>query len=119
MLMSVIRPVTTNRVIGLALVPTTPIVSLKDGQAFASSNDVATFFGKQHFNVLQDIDHLIAEIPKAELIFQLCPYQAEAAGRLYRAFNMTKDGFTLLAMGFTGAKALGFKLGHPTKPSGE
>lgn len=27
-----------------------------------------------------------------------------------RAFNMTRDGFTLLAMGFTGKKALGFKL---------
>ena len=27
-----------------------------------------------------------------------------------RAFNMTRDGFTLLAMGFTGEKALGFKM---------
>lgn len=30
--------------------------------------------------------------------------------RKVRAFNMTRDGFTLLAMGFTGKKALGFKL---------
>lgn len=34
----------------------------------------------------------------------------DRTGRLLRCFDMTKDGFTLLAMGFTGAKALEFKL---------
>lgn len=103
MLMSVIRPVTTIPVIGLALVPTAPIVSLKGNQAFASSKDVAAFFDKRHDNLLADIDNLVS---MGVLDFQETPYIHPQNGQTYRAFDMTKDGFTLLAMGFTGAKAL-------------
>jgi Rha family phage regulatory protein len=93
-----------------ALTIATPIVTLKDGQAFANSRDVADFFGKQHVHVLRDIDALVSAAPDASSNFGLCPYQSVVGGRMYRAFDMTKDGFTLLAMGFTGAKALEFKL---------
>lgn len=42
-------------------------------------------------------------------MFQEITYRA-GTGKAYREFEMTRDGFTLLAMGFTGKEALGWKL---------
>lgn len=43
-------------------------------------------------------------------MFTETTYQAEDGGRRYPMFTMNRDGFSLLAMGFTGKKALKFKL---------
>lgn len=88
-----------------------PVVFTKDGETFASSRDVAAFFGKEHRNILRDIDALIAAEPKMGMLnFEQTPYVEPATGQTYRAFNMDRDGFTILAMGFTGVKALKWKL---------
>lgn len=89
-----------------------PLVTVKDGKVFANSRDVAEHFGKRHDNVLRDIAALIEMEPTTNLNFEECSYKASEGGRSYRAFDMTRDGFTLLAMGFTGAKALQFKLAY-------
>lgn len=73
---------------------------------FANSRDVAAYFGKENKNVIRDIDDLINDAPEAALNFEPCSYQAVKGGRSYRAFDMTRDGFTILAMGFNGKKAL-------------
>ncbi|GAA5617534.1 hypothetical protein Brsp03_01682 [Brucella sp. NBRC 12951] len=83
-----------------------PIVSVKDGKVFANSKDVADYFGKRHDNVLRDVDTLIGTASSTALSFEECPYRVSDGGRYYRAFKMTRDGFTLLAMGSTGKKAL-------------
>lgn len=102
----------TPRRIGASLGERTPsIVRVGTGRVFATSLDVADYFGKQHFNVLQDIDRVLAEAPEASLNFQVCTYRAERGGRSYRKFEMDRDGFTLLAMGFTGPKAAGSAIG--------
>lgn len=44
--------------------------------------------------------------PSAELNFQVCSYQAVEGDRSYRMFDMILDGFTLLAMGFTGTNGI-------------
>lgn len=88
-----------------------PIVFAKDGEAFANSRDVAAFFGKDHNHVLRDIDNLIAAEPKLGLSsFGQTSYVHPQNGQTYRAYEMDRDGFTLLAMGFTGGKALKWKL---------
>jgi len=88
-----------------------PIVFAKDGEVFAGSRDVAAFFGKAHRHVLDAIDALIAQEPKlGSAEFSAHPYVEPQNGQTYRAFDMTRDGFTLLAMGFTGGKALKWKL---------
>lgn len=83
---------------------TAPIVTLKGNQAFANSKDVAAFFGKRHDNVLRDISDLIATAPSIALSFEAIdvPVKVGFGTRMDPAFDMTKDGFTLLAMGFTG-----------------
>lgn len=68
------------------------------------ATDVAACFGKRHDNVLRAIDELCGMSVEAFLNFEVCPYQTHEQGRSYRNFNMTRDGFTLLAMGFTGRR---------------
>jgi Rha family phage regulatory protein len=98
-----------------------PVVREKDGIAYATSHDVAAFFEKQHKHVLRDIDALRGHGPDlgheadqwfaANFELVTTPH-ATVAGRQDRSFNMTRDGFAVLAMGFTGAKALTFKLAY-------
>ncbi|MFN8828838.1 MAG: Rha family transcriptional regulator [Labrys sp. (in: a-proteobacteria)] len=91
-----------------------PIVTNRDGEVFANSRDVADYFGKNHRDVLRDIDNLIRNEPSLPLRnFAQGVYTLETTGsQQHRYFDMTRDGFTLLAMGFTGAKALKFKLAY-------
>lgn len=85
-----------------------PIVFTKDGEVFANSRDVATFFGKRHADVLRAIENLSCSTKFAERNFAFSTYD-DATGRALRMCDMTKDGFSFLAMGFTGSKAAAFK----------
>lgn len=86
-----------------------PVVFVKSSGVFANSRDVAEFFEKRHDHVLRDVDALIAAAPEAAPNFGVSEYR-DSTGRRLRCFEMTRDGFTLLAMGFTGSKALQWKL---------
>ena len=89
-----------------------PVVHVKDGEVFASSRDVAAFFGKNHRDLMRAIDNLIIQEPEigvrnfAQGVYLL----TETREQQHRMFEMDRDGFTLLAMGFNGAKALKWKL---------
>lgn len=85
------------------------LVYLKNDEAVCSSLQVAEKFGKEHRNVLQNIDNLIAENSAVKSMFKLSSYKADN-GQSYRQFYMNRDGFSLLVMGFTGKKALDWKL---------
>ncbi len=88
-----------------------PIVFVRDGEVFANSREVATYFGKRHDDVLKAIRNLIATEPSLGLRnFAETPWVEASTGQTYRSFDMDQDGFALLAMGFTGAKALKWKL---------
>ncbi|WP_076631217.1 Rha family transcriptional regulator [Lactiplantibacillus plantarum] len=84
------------------------LVIMKDKQAVTSSLRVADTFGKQHKHVLESIDKLVAENPATKSMFATGTY--DNRGKQYPMYYMNRDGFTLLAMGFTGTKALKFKL---------
>jgi Rha family phage regulatory protein len=82
-----------------------------------NSRDVAKVFEKRHGDVLDSIDNLLKSLATensvADFGFILCPYTDETQpGREFRSFDLTRDAFTLLAMGFTGEKALGFKVAY-------
>ena len=77
---------------------------------FANSRDVAAFFARLHKNVLQSIQNLECSPEFARLNFQ--PWEVPhptIKGRKDTSFNMTKDGFTFLVMGFKGREAARFK----------
>ena len=91
----------------------TGIVFQEGGQAMTTSLIVAREFGKDHRNVLRDIRTLIeGGVLKNEqaTMFVEGQYLNEQNGQYYPMYFINRDGFTLLAMGFTGERALEFKM---------
>ncbi|QYI86524.1 antirepressor protein [Enterococcus phage VEsP-1] len=89
----------------------TNLVTMKDRQAVTSSLQVAEVFCKEHKVVLKAIDELKEGVAQnyADLFYE-DTYIHPQNKQSYRQVIMNRDGFTLLAMGFTGQKALQFKL---------
>lgn len=85
------------------------LVIMKNQQAVTSSLQVAEVFEKEHKNVLRDISTLDLDRLNFEQMF-LEGTEPDSYGRNRKVIYMNRDGFTLLAMGFTGKKALNFKL---------
>lgn len=85
------------------------LVIMKNQQAVTSSLQVAESFEKEHKNVLRDINALDLDRLNFEQMF-LEGVEPDSYGRDRKVIYMNRDGFTLLAMGFTGKKALNFKL---------
>ncbi|MFL4498143.1 Rha family transcriptional regulator [Weissella sp. MSCH1] len=92
----------------------TQLVETINGQVTTTSREVAGVFGKEHRHVLRDIDDLVKQMGGAQNwadpTFEEETYIHEQNHQEYRQIRMNKDGFTLLAMGFTGSKATQFKL---------
>ena len=108
------------------------LVEIMNGQAITTSLKVAEVFDKRHDLVLRDIRNLINEIggilkneetPETASVsnalknepvkmFYETTYIHKQNKQQYPMYLMNRDGFTLLAMGFTGQKALKFKLDY-------
>ena len=78
-----------------------------------SSLDVAETFDKNHKDVMESIRNIESSISRAEFsaLFFLDSYRA-SNGKSNPLYLMTRDGFTLLVMGYTGEKAMRFKLAY-------
>lgn len=88
-------------------------VSNQDGALVVSSREVAENFEKRHDHVMRDISHLINDMGSPQnwgSLFIPSTYIHEQNKQEYQEYLITRDGFTLLAMGFTGKKALDWKL---------
>ena len=81
----------------------------RDGEVWANSRDVAETFGKMNKNVNQTIVNLMADSSAVKNMFVESQYKS-SRGRMETEYWMTRDGFSLLAMGFTGKKAIQWKL---------
>lgn len=89
------------------------IIQNQNGNLVVSSREVAENFEKRHDNVVRDIEELIKNMGSPQNwghLFIGTNYQHEQNKQVYREYLLTRDGFTLLAMGFTGRKALEWKL---------
>lgn len=99
------------------------LVTSYNGVLVADSLEVAERFGKRHDHVMRDITKLMHNIETASPIlgsencatnaepedyFILAEYQNR--GKTYKKYLLTRDGFSLLVMGFTGPAALHWKL---------
>ncbi|HFJ6174338.1 TPA: Rha family transcriptional regulator [Enterococcus faecium] len=87
------------------------LVILKNKEAVTTSLQVAESFDKKHRHVLTAIDELKEGVAEnwADLFWE-DTYVHPQNKQSYRIIYMNRDGFSLLAMGFTGKKALSFKL---------
>ncbi|EAH6271419.1 Rha family transcriptional regulator [Campylobacter coli] len=95
----------------------------QNNQIFCTSLDVAKVFGKRHDHVLRDIENILNDLREIGTSQDLLNFgetyrnteirgfgKVKGKTRKDRCYNLTRDGFSLLAMGFTGKKALQFKI---------
>lgn len=93
----------------------TPDLEVNDGHVTTSSNQVAAHFGKRHADVMRAIKRMELPTEDRERNFALTFTQVagpKGALRQEPAYRITRDGFTLLAMGFTGKEAMQWKLAY-------
>ena len=85
----------------------------KTEMTVVNSLDVAETFEKNHRDVMESIRNIETNISSAEFsaLFYLDSYKA-SNGKTNPMYLMTRDGFTLLVMGYTGVRAMQFKLAY-------
>ncbi|NGY49975.1 Rha family transcriptional regulator [Campylobacter sp. CFSAN093253] len=79
-----------------------------DNIIFTNSLFVAKVFNKNHAHILRAIENLPQDEFNA-LNFNAVSYKA-SNGKINPCYNLTRDGFSLLVMGFTGEKAYKWKI---------
>jgi Rha family phage regulatory protein len=97
----------------------------RGGKTFCDSLQVAETFEKRHDNVLMTLEGetrdgvhkngLLDELAQSPVFtgdYFIKDSHKDARGRRQPRYLMSRDGFTLLVMGFTGEKALRFKLDY-------
>lgn len=85
------------------------LVIMHDQQAVTTSLKVAEIFEKKHQHVMESIRKLTVENSTVRKMFVEDSY-LNSRNQQQPMYYMNRDGFTLLAMGFTGSKAMKFKL---------
>ena len=85
-----------------------PQITVIDGQLKTTSRDIADRFGKRHDDVLKRIRSLECSPEFNARNFALVDY-IDAKGEARTEYRITRDGFSFLCMGFTGAKAAQWK----------
>ena len=93
-------------------VPSVPSLEVVNGHPTTLSTQVAEYFGKNHQHVTRDIRNLIEKCPDLGVSnFGQTTYK-DSQGKKQPCYRMDRKGFVLLAMGFTGEKALQFKIAY-------
>lgn len=85
------------------------LVTVYNHQLVTDSRQVAEAFGKRHDNVIATIRGLLKNKETKQMFYETT-YHNEQNGQTYPIYLMNRDGFSLLVMGFTGQKALEWKL---------
>lgn len=93
-----------------------PELTVADGEIFADSRDVAAVFEKNHKEVLRAIRAKLSEIEPVDLSFAqrnfALGYYVDENNQPRPKYDLTKDGFTTIALGFTGEKATEFQIAY-------
>lgn len=86
------------------------LVTVTNGNVFVNSYDVSSKFGKEHRNLMRNIRSLIKSQPEfGALNFERSNYTT-SQNKTHECFNMTRDGFCMIAMSLTGREAEQWKI---------
>ena len=85
------------------------VIQNSTGNDVTTSLIVAEVFGKEHNKVCRDIENLSCSEQFRVANFGEATFENSKTGQLHKMYEMTKDGFSFLVMGYTGAKAGEFK----------
>lgn len=93
-------------------IPSVPALEVVNGHPTTLSTQVAEYFEKNHQHVCRDIRNLVEKCPDLGVSnFGQTTYK-DSQGKKQPCYRMDRKGFVLLAMGFTGEKALQFKIAY-------
>jgi Rha family phage regulatory protein len=84
------------------------LVLIHKEKAVTTSRKIAETFGKNHKEVLRDIENLRCSKEFTQRNFALSSYK-DKSGKKNKEFEVSKDGVVMLIMGYTGLKAMQFK----------
>lgn len=86
------------------------MVQAKNGEVVTTSRKVATYFGKRHGDVLRKIEQVKADCSSefSQRNFASADYIDEQ-GKIRPMYSLTKDGWIMVVMGFTGKAAAAIK----------
>lgn len=79
-----------------------------DGKLVTTSKNVSEVFGKDHKNILRDIENLDCSEEFRRLNFELSSYK-NGQNKSHKMYFITRDGWSFLVMGFTGKTAAKWK----------
>lgn len=85
------------------------LVIMQNQKAVTTTTKVAESFEREHYDVIKSVERLKKDVGTFSEMF-IETTEPDSYGRERKIYLMNRDGFTLLAMGFTGQKALEFKL---------
>ncbi|WP_459611773.1 Rha family transcriptional regulator [Clostridium botulinum] len=86
-------------------------LSIQNGQPVVTSRQITDDFGKEHSKVIRSIETIIESNSSQNWLQYFIPSEyKDNSGKSNKEYLLTRDGFSLLVMGFTGAKALQWKL---------
>lgn len=92
------------------------LVFIKDNQVITDSLTIAEMFDKDHNKVVRDIENQISKLKEAGeekwgvANFGATQYQHPQNKQLYPKFNLTEDGFAIVAMSYTTPEAMKMKV---------
>ena len=98
---------------GTSIAIATPDLEIIEGHVTTTSQQIAEHFGKRHADVIRAIRKLDVPAEFNQRNFALVE-TTDAKGEKRPAYRITRDGFTLLAMGFTGKEAMQWKVAYLT-----
>ena len=87
----------------------TELVEVRNQQVVTDSRKIAEVFEKEHRTVLRSIDNMKKDVRNFVQMFKETE-APDSYGRMQRIYYLNRDGFSLLVMGFTGKKAMQWKL---------
>lgn len=86
------------------------LINIKNEEAVTTSLLIAEAFGKQHKNILRKIDELVCLLKNEQSKMFVKGIYKNEQNHNQPMYYINRDGFSLLVMGFTGKKALDWKL---------
>lgn len=91
-------------------------VQISHSEPVTTSEFVAKAFGKEHKNILRKIEEIFTQVPdsfiKLNFKFNEKIVKVGFGERHDKVYELTKDGFILLVMGFTGKNAMSIKIAY-------
>jgi len=83
-------------------------LSTNENRVYANTRDIAEVFGKEHSKVIRAVENIVTDEDFTEAKIGLSEYK-DKSGKVNKMYNLDRDMFSLIVMGFTGKKAIEWK----------